>query len=497
MRGIWVALVAVTPWVVATCNAGDDWTAQLSGTAATGGAGPAGGGGGAGDAVGGGGDPTGGAGAGGGGAPATANGCSDLFDPSSVVDFGFDISPEEWAKIDYEFRNVAALKAAGVDAKTYHPIVFHYGAETVPDAMVRLKGQSSWQQTVRDDGAKAKMQFVVSFEEVNGAAKFHGVSKIVFDMPQNDRTFLQERLAFTAMQELFGQAAPCANSARLSINGQYYGLYVVEEHVGGAFIKRVYPDAATGDLFEGGSTPKTNELMPDRARLNAFWDAADIASMAAVVDLEATVAEWAAEAMLNNADGYYGGRHNFFIYDYPGRGYRWLLDDGDATFAWMDRSDAHPIYWWIGRTSQRTAGQHYAIVMADATWRGAYVQALRQVLALWDVTRLQGWIDDWSAQIADAVAQDPHLLFSVEYHREELAEMRQEVADRANYIASFLACQDGSGDASDRDGDGYSWCNDCDDANAAVNPGAPEICGNAIDDNCNSFIDTEDGCPLM
>ena len=250
----------------------------------------------------------------------TARGCSDLFDPAPLVDYAFDISADEWAKIDYEFRNRDALKAAGVDYKTYHPIVFHYGSETVSDAMVRLKGQSSWRHTVREDGDKAKMQFVVSFEEVNPAAKFHGVSKIVLDMPNNDDTFMQERLGFTTMAELLGQPAPCANSARVTINGQYYGLYVNEEHVGGGFIKRVFPEAPDGDLFEGGWTPKTNELMPNKDKLKAFWAAHDIAAMAAVVDMEASVTEWAAEAMLNDGDGYWGGGHNFYIYDYAGQG---------------------------------------------------------------------------------------------------------------------------------------------------------------------------------
>ena len=52
----------------------------------------------------------------------------------------------------------------------------------------------------------------------------------------------------------------------------------------------------------------------------------------------------------------------------------------------------------------------------------------------------------------------------------------------------------------DADGDGYTKANpcgegsqnDCDDNNAAIYPGAPEICGNGIDDNCNGQID--EGC---
>ena len=95
-------------------------------------------------------------------------------------------------------------------------------------------------------------------------------------MPNDDETFMQERLGFTTMAELFGQPAPCANNARVTINGQYYGLFVNEEHVGGGFIRRVFPEAPNGDLFAGGYTPKTNELMPNKDKLKAFWAASDI-----------------------------------------------------------------------------------------------------------------------------------------------------------------------------------------------------------------------------
>jgi len=93
-------VLGVLPWLVVGC--GDDRQAKAI-TSSPGGGGAAGD-----DSAdaGAGGAPVGGAGGGGagGGAMPSARGCSDLFDPAVLVDYAFDISADEWAKMDYEFR---------------------------------------------------------------------------------------------------------------------------------------------------------------------------------------------------------------------------------------------------------------------------------------------------------------------------------------------------------------------------------------------------------
>ncbi|MBW3563151.1 MAG: S8 family serine peptidase [Acidobacteria bacterium] len=51
---------------------------------------------------------------------------------------------------------------------------------------------------------------------------------------------------------------------------------------------------------------------------------------------------------------------------------------------------------------------------------------------------------------------------------------------------------DGGSGCTDADGDGYCASDDCDDNDASVNPGASEVCGDNIDNDCDGSVD--EGC---
>lgn len=420
--------------------------------------------------------------------------CADLFDPTMVRTYNIEISADEWNKMVAEFNDVADL-VAGISFTTYHPIVFHTGNETVTDAAVKLHGQSSWLQTVMFDGDRAKMQFDVSFGRTDPNLKFHGVGKLVFDMPRSDWTFLHDRLAHTWLRQS-GIMAGCTASARLQINGVYYGLYVAEEDVGRRVVQEFFPGNADGDLWKGGIVPETNSTTSNWTRQQQFWAAADLSSLTAIVDLKDSVNSWAAEALINDADGYYGGSHNFYVYDQGANGFVYLPSDTDSTFDWLamfdlPASDDHPIFFWQTRAAPAPApGPHWMMAFGDAGWRKRYADAIAAMLARWDVGQIQGWIDTWSQQIAGDVAADPHAWATPDDFQKAVAAARDVVAKRGQYLQSFVDCENGNG--ADADGDGARWCDDCRDDDARIQLGAAELC-NGIDDNCNGVVD--EGCP--
>lgn len=68
--------------------------------------------------------------------------------------------------------------------------------------------------------------------------------------------------------------------------------------------------------------------------------------------------------------------------------------------------------------------------------------------------------------------------------------------DPANLDALDAACAHGDATIPDADGDGVPASLDCDDAAAWRHPGALEVCGDGIDDDCDGEVDEDCGPPL-
>ncbi len=418
-----------------------------------------------------------------GGAAKDPHACADIYDEDLLPTFEIDISDAEWAGLQKEFAN------PGVDGdlKPYHPAVFRYGNEVVNDASVRLKGNPffSW--------VPPKMQFVISFNEQNPDGRFHGLRKIALDAAWYDPSLLHERMADTYMRDA-GMPGACANSARLVVNGVYYGAYANMEQRDHEFLERVFGKKnADGNLYKYGVDLQSHGGMGDVSHKDQYWAAGTVAAMDAVTDLDQTVAEWAAEGMLPDADGYWCCNHNYYLYDHPKRGFLFIPFDLDYSFdgsppaifaAIAVNADPYSYLRDIGAKPP-----HFLMLMSDPKWRGKFLAAIKAARAAYDVATLVKRVDEWSAQIADAVAQDPNKTFSNDVHVAAVASLRDYISARAAYVDQWLDCSGGQG--LDYDGDGTLWCNDCDDSNPAVHPGAPEKC-NGVDDDCDGAVD--DAC---
>lgn len=353
--------------------------------------------------------------------------CSDLYDQDALPTFALSFEREDWAALNADC-------AAG--AQTYHPVQFTYEGETV-SAMARLKGNWSW--------SCDKMQFVISFNEEDSEARFHGQRKLMLDAPWYDRTLLHERVAFPLFERL-GLPYSCVNNAVLTVNGSFYGVYANLERIDHEYLERHFEEE-DGNLYQGGTELKTNEDEADTSNLDALRAATTVDEVAEYMDLDQAVAEWAAEAMLPAMDNYWAGVEiNYYLYDHPTRGFLYLPYDLDISFgdaAYPGSSEVWPDAVW----SDPITYEHYGwrkedlvkMVLADRAWCDRFVEELRLARAAYDPVEMAADVDAWQAQIADAVAEDARMPYTVAEHDAAIEDLKAFFVQRAEVVDDWLA----------------------------------------------------------
>lgn len=424
--------------------------------------------------------------------------CADVFDPDVLVSVHLELDDDDLAALEADFRYPLEVYEETGDwpldmPSTYHPVdELRIGDEVITDAKVRLKGSTSWRYALLLDGERAKMQFILSFNETDANGRFQGLRKVELDMPRNDPTMLRQRLGLSFLRDDLGVPAQCASSARVHLNGEYYGLYAALERADKEFLGRNFGTYDDGDLWEGGYHVTVNEDTVDRARRDQLFAATEIDEMVPMTDMDASLLTWAGEAVMPDGDGYYGGGHNYYLYDHPTRGFIWLPHDLDAAFTYVDH-DVDPIYW--ARDTQ--PARHYRLVMDAPRWLAHYEETLcRTVHAAYDPVALRARVLAWAEQIEAAAAEDPRFRYTPAEWREAIDELADRPAERKAFIEDWCDCRERGGP--DRDGDGAPFCRDVADDDPDVHPGAAERCGDdpdagePLDDDCDGLID--EGC---
>ncbi|WP_158305912.1 CotH kinase family protein [Anaeromyxobacter sp. Fw109-5] len=309
--------------------------------------------------------------------------CADLYADGALPTFEIEISEADWAALEQD-------RLEGEEI--YYPVVFRHEGEVVTNAMMRLRGGNS--------RCGDKAQFAIAFNQVDPRGRFHGLRRLNLD--HGGCRLLHERLAMSFMRDL-GVPAPCVNNARLVVNGRYYGLFVNLEHVNQDFLERSFGEEGDdGNLYKGGLYLRTNEQAADYSGLEAYRSAPDVASLAALADLEASIREWAGEAVLPVHDNYWSDGWNYYLYDHPTRGFLFIPNDIDMPFT---TAASQPI---LPAALQYPAG----MVLADPVWRARFDEAVRRAIAAYDTDAFDERIDRWWAQIAGAAAEDPHAIYT-------------------------------------------------------------------------------------
>ncbi len=291
-----------------------------------------------------------------------------------------------------------------------------YDGVELADVGVRLKGGTG---SARSLGEKPGFSFKTN-EFVKGRS-LHGVKKFVLNNAVQDPSFLSEFMAYDLWRRA-GVPARRAAHARVRLNGDYLGVYVVAESYEGGFLDRNFADGK-GNLYEGAPGVDltdvdaleldTNKDENDRSDLLALAavllatpDDEFTAALEGVLDVEEFLRYWAVEALLDHWDGYASlnvhdasslSPNNYYAYHDPSTGLFSLLPWGaDQCLVRAEASVLAPPHP-RALLAQRC--------FADGTLRARYVDHLRAALASWDPVAIEARLAAAYERIGGSVSE--------------------------------------------------------------------------------------------
>jgi spore coat protein CotH len=300
---------------------------------------------------------------GGGGAPADSSGGSStptpgvpaggapIFNNSVLHDARLDLDPKAWEALRDNYLS-----------NQYYAANFSVDGVAVSQVGVRSRGDGS--RSYEKPGLK------LDFNKYVPSQEYYGYKTLVIDNLVTDASMLRERLSFLVF-EAMGIQSPRNSFARLTVNGEYWGVFALVEPVSKPFLKERFGEES-GTLFDyewfeyydfgwmGDNPdtyvprpfePETNESHPDVGdglvsfigTINTAAAAGYATTMNQKLDVDRFLTHVAVENALAEGDGIVGdqGLNNFYLYEYGAKNrFVFIPWDKDNTF----RSGSWPLY---------------------------------------------------------------------------------------------------------------------------------------------------------
>lgn len=163
---------------------------------------------------------------------------NSLFLSDSIMDVDVSISEEDWED----------LLANAIKEEYYSCDVTVNGTE-YKNVGFRAKGNTSLSMVASSDSDR--YSFKISFDEYVDGQTCDGLSMLVLNNNYSDATMMKEAICYD-MFAFLGADASLYNYAKVSINGEYYGVYLALEPVDENFALRNY-GADYGELYKPDS----------------------------------------------------------------------------------------------------------------------------------------------------------------------------------------------------------------------------------------------------
>ena len=251
-----------------------------------------------------------------------------LFSTELVRDIRITLDPAEWSRLRREKRSFLDTFAGDCLASprsspfTWYRATVAVDGVVLADVGVRKKG---WIGSVNRARPSLRLKFDRYVEDQDLA----GFENLVLNNSVQDPSLVRQCLGY-ALFEAVGLPSPRCGFARVRVNDEDLGAYVMVESVNKDFLRARFANP-NGNMYEGvfsdfrdgwtGSfEPETNEALTTKGDLLAVTgalgssDEALIANLEPHLDLDRFLTYWAMELLIRHRDGYAQAANNFHVY---------------------------------------------------------------------------------------------------------------------------------------------------------------------------------------
>ena len=238
----------------------------------------------------------------------------EVFDDTVIYDIELTMSDEAWLDV-------------GMNpwAETWHTADFSWHGETVSEVGVRAFGYSSH--------VAGKPPLKLDFNRNVSGQRWRGLETLKLRNGYYDATFMHDALAPWMLRRA-GIAASRTGWARVSVNGEQVGLYIVMEAIDDRFLKRNFgnddgPLYSIDGIRGHGLMPLTDALAYFQYNTEVEGDGSDLEhlttivaegsdeELAAVLDVDRFFVESIVRTFTGSQDSFSADGNNFYLYNDP------------------------------------------------------------------------------------------------------------------------------------------------------------------------------------
>lgn len=175
---------------------------------------------------------------------------SKLFDTSQIMSVNIIIDEDDWNKM-----------LDNAISEEYYSCDVEINGTTFKNVGIRPKGNTSL-SSIANNPDTDRYSFKLEFDHYVEGQTCFGLDKLILNNNYSDATMIKEALIYD-MYQYIGADASLYNFAKISVNGDYWGVYLALEAVEDSFLIRNY-GAQDGELYKpegmdmGGGGPKAD-----------------------------------------------------------------------------------------------------------------------------------------------------------------------------------------------------------------------------------------------